>query len=63
MRLTPQRVARFLAELSKPRTTVVAVAAAIGISDAAIYQRRGRDPEFAKAMDAARTAAKAGQAQ
>ncbi|MER6452778.1 hypothetical protein ABT270_09135 [Streptomyces sp900105245] len=46
-------MARFLGELSKPGTTVIA-AAAIGVSSAAIYQRRGRDAEFAKAMDDAR---------
>ncbi|MGW5465074.1 hypothetical protein [Streptomyces sp. NPDC003996] len=54
IRLTPQRVARFLEELSQPRTTVISAAAAIGVSSAAIYQRRRRDEEFAKAMDAAR---------
>ncbi|MFJ8036545.1 hypothetical protein [Streptomyces sp. NPDC096032] len=58
MRLTPQRVARFLKELSKPGTTVIAAAAAIGVSSAAIYQRRGRDENFAKAMDDARESAR-----
>lgn len=58
IRLTPQRVARFLEELSKPGTTVIAAAAAIGVSSAAIYQRRGRDAEFAKAMDDARASAR-----
>ncbi|SEE39226.1 hypothetical protein SAMN05216532_8059 [Streptomyces sp. 2231.1] len=57
IRLTPQRVARFLEELSKPGTTVVA-AAAIGVSSTAIYQRRGRDEAFAKAMDDARASAR-----
>ncbi|WP_435260475.1 hypothetical protein [Streptomyces sp. 1222.5] len=54
IRLTPQRVARFLEELSQPGTTVIAAAAAIGVTSAAIYQRRGRDEDFAKAMDDAR---------
>lgn len=36
IRLTPQRVARFLKELSKPGTPVIAAAAAIGVSSAAI---------------------------
>ncbi|MFE4580173.1 hypothetical protein [Streptomyces chartreusis] len=58
MRLTPQRVARFLEELSKPRTTVLAAAAAVGVTPPAVYQRRRRDPEFAKAMDQARDAAR-----
>ncbi|MFF3637219.1 hypothetical protein [Streptomyces sp. NPDC002250] len=40
MRLAPERVARFLAELRTPGTTVLA--AAVGVSDAAIYQRRTR---------------------
>jgi hypothetical protein len=62
IRLTPQRVARFLEELGRPCTTVVAAAAAIGVSSAATYQRRGHDRAFAQAMDAARKAArKAGQ--
>ncbi|MFD9097788.1 hypothetical protein [Streptomyces collinus] len=55
---TPPRVARFLGELSKPGTTVFAAAAAIGVSSAAVYQRRGRDAEFAKAMDDARATAR-----
>jgi hypothetical protein len=55
-RLTPERVARFLQALSQPKTTVLAAAAAAGISPAAIYQRRGRDKEFRAAMDAARKA-------
>ncbi|MFF0778470.1 hypothetical protein [Streptomyces sp. NPDC003720] len=42
MRLAPERVARFLAELRTPGTTVLAAAAAVGVSDAAIYQRRTR---------------------
>ncbi|MFJ9733721.1 hypothetical protein ACIRUL_20665 [Streptomyces sp. NPDC101171] len=44
MRLTPERVARFLAELRTPGTTVLAAAAAaaVRVSDAAIYQRRTR---------------------
>ncbi|MGW1810845.1 hypothetical protein [Streptomyces sp. NPDC002078] len=50
-------MARFLEEPSKPGTTVIA-AAAIGVSSAAIYQRRGRDEEFAKAMGRARKAAR-----
>jgi hypothetical protein len=58
IRLTPQRVARVLEELGRPGTTVVAAAAAIGVSSAAIYQRRGRDRAFAQAMDAARKAAR-----
>ncbi|MEU7061860.1 hypothetical protein [Streptomyces sp. NPDC046197] len=51
-------MARFLGELSKPGTTVMAAAAAIGVSSAAIYQRRGRDAEFTKAMDDARASAR-----
>lgn len=58
LRLTPERVARFLEELRTPGTTALAAAAAVGVSDAAIYQRRTRDREFAKAMDAARAEAK-----
>jgi hypothetical protein len=57
MRLTPERVARFLEALSKPNTTVLAAAAAAGVTVSAIYQRRRRDGEFAKAMDAARASA------
>jgi len=60
MRLTPQRVARFLEAVSKPGTTVLAAAAAAGVTASAIYQRRHRDGEFAKAMDAARAASVAG---
>ncbi|MER7688648.1 hypothetical protein [Streptomyces sp. NPDC097610] len=58
MRLTPARVARFLKALSAPGTTVLAAAAAVGVTASAIYQRRHRDDEFAKAMDAARAAAR-----
>ncbi|MFD5856104.1 hypothetical protein [Streptomyces chartreusis] len=58
MRLTPERVARFLEELSKPGTTVLAAAAAVGVTPPAVYQRRRRDLEFAKAMDKARDAAR-----
>ncbi|MFE5406950.1 hypothetical protein ACFQ9Z_37865 [Streptomyces sp. NPDC056580] len=58
IRLTPQHLARFLEELSKLGTTVIATAAAIGVSSAAIYQRRGRDEEFATAMDDARASAR-----
>ncbi|MGI5507564.1 hypothetical protein [Streptomyces sp. CA-106131] len=56
-RLTTERVARFLQALSKPETTVLAAAAAVGVTQAAIYQRRSRDAEFAVAMDKARAAA------
>ncbi|MCX5182598.1 hypothetical protein [Streptomyces sp. NBC_00268] len=54
-RLTPERVARFREALRTPGTTVLAAAAAaaIGVTTLAIYQRRHRDAEFAKAMDAA----------
>lgn len=58
VRLTPERVARFLEALSTPGTTVLAAAAAVGVTAPAIYQRRQRDAEFADAMDAARTAAR-----
>ncbi|WP_406730683.1 hypothetical protein [Streptomyces sp. NBC_01794] len=58
VRLTPERVARFLEALSKPSTTVVKAAAAAGVTAPAVYQRRHRDAEFAKAMDAARAAAR-----
>lgn len=58
IRLTPERVARFLKELSKPRTTIVKAAAAVGVTVPAIYQRRRRDAEFAKPMDVARAAAR-----
>ncbi|MFI2207350.1 hypothetical protein ACH47Z_43175 [Streptomyces sp. NPDC020192] len=51
-------MARFLEGLSKPGTTVIAAAAAIGVSSAAIYQGRGRDEEFAKPMDRAQKAAR-----
>jgi hypothetical protein len=51
-------VARFLEELGRPGTTVVAAAAVIGVSGAPIYQRRVRDRAFAQAMDAARKAAR-----
>lgn len=57
-RLTMERVARFLEELRKPDTTVLAAAAAAGVTQAAIYQRRKRDAEFAEAMDEAREAAR-----
>jgi hypothetical protein len=57
-RLTTERVARFLQALSQPQTTVLAAAAAVGVTQAAIYQRRKRDAEFATAMDKARTAAR-----
>jgi hypothetical protein len=57
-RLTPERVGRFLQALSRPQTTVLAAAAAVGISPAAVYQRRRRDKEFGVAMDAARAAAR-----
>ncbi|MEU0966404.1 hypothetical protein ABZ357_13660 [Streptomyces sp. NPDC005917] len=60
MGLTPERVARFLKALSTPGTTVLAAAAAVGVTASAIYQRRRRDNEFAKAMDEAR-AGKANQ--
>ncbi|MFF3518797.1 hypothetical protein [Streptomyces sp. NPDC002573] len=58
-RLTTERVTRFLQALSQPKTTVFAAAAAAGVTQAAIYQRRSRDPEFAEAMDAARDAGSA----
>ncbi|MET8586400.1 hypothetical protein ABZX39_36860 [Streptomyces collinus] len=58
IRLTPQHVARFLGELSKLGTTVIAAAAAIGVSSAAIYQRPGRDAECAKAMEDTRASAR-----
>jgi hypothetical protein len=48
-------VARFLEELGRPGTTVVAAAA---VSGAPIYQWRVRDRAFAQAMDAARKAAR-----
>ncbi|QOV40212.1 hypothetical protein IM697_18495 [Streptomyces ferrugineus] len=60
MRLTPERVARFLDALSKPGTTVLAAAATVGVTAAAVYQRRHRDAKFAEAMDAARAAAREG---
>lgn len=56
-RLTTERVGRFLRALSTPRTTVLAAAAAAGVTKDAIYQRRRRDAEFATAMDKARAAA------
>jgi hypothetical protein len=49
-------VARFLQALRQPQTTVLAAAAAVGVTQAAIYQRRRRDTEFAVAMDKARAA-------
>ncbi|MEU1592838.1 hypothetical protein ABZ468_08230 [Streptomyces sp. NPDC005708] len=58
-RLTTERVARFLQALSQPETTVLAAAAAVGVTQAAIYQRRSRDKEFATAMDEARAAQEA----
>ncbi|MFF0698374.1 hypothetical protein ACFYU4_37790 [Streptomyces tendae] len=58
VRLTPQRVAQFLEELSRPRATLVAAAAAAGVTPAAIYQRRRRDKDFANAMDYARASAR-----
>lgn len=54
VRLTPPRIARFLAELRVPDSTVIGAAAAVGVSPAAIYQKRRRDKKFAQAMDAAR---------
>ena len=60
MRFTPERVARFLEALSKPGTTVLAAAAAAGVTASAVYQRRHRDAEFARSMDAARNAARQG---
>ncbi|MEY2249023.1 hypothetical protein AB8A21_39900 [Streptomyces sp. BF23-18] len=56
-RLTPATVARFLADLSTPHTSVKAAAAAASVTTQAIYQRRRRDPAFASAMDEARRAA------
>ena len=53
-RLTPERVARFLERLREPGTTVLAAAASVGVSTAAIYQRRRRDVAFGAAMDEAR---------
>ncbi|WP_162624730.1 hypothetical protein [Streptomyces cadmiisoli] len=47
-------MALFLEELSKPGTTVLA--AAVGVTTPAIYQRRRRDKGFATAMDQAREA-------
>ncbi|MEU1916194.1 hypothetical protein [Streptomyces massasporeus] len=58
VRLDPKRVAAFLEALSTPGTTVLAAAAAVGVTPNAIYQRRKRDGQFAKAMDAARLAAR-----
>ncbi|QKZ20309.1 hypothetical protein [Streptomyces chartreusis] len=59
LRLTPQRVARFLVTLRREGRdgSVKAAAAAVGVSPAAVYQRRRRDPEFARAMDRARAQA------
>ncbi|EST17911.1 hypothetical protein [Streptomyces roseochromogenus] len=59
LRLTPQRVARFLHTLRREgrKGSVKAAAAAVGISPSAVYQRRHRDPEFARAMDRARAEA------
>ncbi|MEV6404138.1 hypothetical protein AB0M58_14485 [Streptomyces bobili] len=56
-RLSPQRVAAFLKVLSTPGTTVLTAAAAAGVTPSAIYQKRRRDKEFARAYDAARRAA------
>ncbi|MGW1674550.1 hypothetical protein [Streptomyces sp. NPDC002324] len=58
VRLTPDRVARFLDELSRPGVTVTSAAAAAGVTSVAIYQRRRRDSEFAAAMDRARALAR-----
>jgi hypothetical protein len=57
-RLTTERVARFLQALRQPEATVLAAAATVGVTQAAIYQRRRRDTEFAAAMDKARAAAR-----
>ncbi|MGW1537654.1 hypothetical protein, partial [Streptomyces aureus] len=58
MRFTPARVARFLEELSSPGVTVLAAGATVGVTPAAIYQRRHREAEFAEAMDQARAVAR-----
>ncbi|MFC9283398.1 hypothetical protein [Streptomyces collinus] len=50
-------MARFPEELSRPGTTVIA-AAAVGVSSAATYQRRGRGAGFAEAMEDARASAR-----
>lgn len=57
IRLTPERVGRFLEEL-RAGATVTAAAGAVGVTPVAIYQRRHRDGAFAAAMDEARNGAK-----
>ncbi|WP_331733199.1 hypothetical protein OHU34_43825 (plasmid) [Streptomyces sp. NBC_00080] len=57
--MTPQVTRRFLERLRIPRTTVRTAAAAAGVTNTAIYQRRRRDPEFAQAMRAAQEEARA----
>ncbi|MFF7176828.1 hypothetical protein [Streptomyces pseudovenezuelae] len=57
-RMTPQVTRRFLDRLRTPGTTVRTAAAAAGVTNTAIYQRRRRDPGFADAMKAAQAEAR-----